>query len=234
MTKAVMVDCETTGLDEPEVIQLAFSRSFAWGEEPTAEDYSVLLFKPSKPITPGAKAAHHIIEADLETHSAWPGKFYFPVEYMIGHNVDFDWKALGSQPGVKRICTLALATALYEDTDSHSLTALMYYLFEAEDARKLARTAHSAHADVQMTWLLLKELMRDSGRTLSSLEDLWRLSEDARIPRRLSFGKHGPQDGRPGLLYSEVPTDYLDWMVKQQMEPYVLEAARRELRARVR
>ena len=29
-------------------------------------------------------------------------------EYIIGHNVDFDWKALG-QPNVKRICTQALA-----------------------------------------------------------------------------------------------------------------------------
>src|SRR2546430_10991643 len=47
-----------------------------------------------------------------------------------------------------------------------------------------------------MNWLLLKELISDAqkaGNTLASFGDLWRLSEDARIPRRLSFGKRSEE-----------------------------------------
>lgn len=235
LARAVIVDTETTGLDDPEVIELAYTRPFTWAEELVASDYTKARFRPSKPITPGAMAAHNIIEADLVNEPPWPGSHAFDVEYLIGHNVDFDWKALGSQPNIKRICTLELARLLYEDADSHSLRALMYYFYEAEDARNLAKNAHSADHDCGMTHLVLKEIILDYGRrggTLTSLEDLWRLSEDARIPRRLTFGKHGPKDGQPGLRYDEAPRDYLEWMLKQDMDPYVLTAARRALTAK--
>src|SRR5437773_8093810 len=109
LSRAMLVDTETTGLDEPHVIQLAHSKPFLWSEEITAGDYTVRMFKPGKPISTGAKAAHHIIEADLTDHPSWSGSYYLDAEYLIGHNIDFDWQALGEQPLVKRICTLALA-----------------------------------------------------------------------------------------------------------------------------
>lgn len=235
LARAVIVDTETTGLDEPQVIELAFSRPFTWAEELVSDDYGWERYKPSKPITPGAMAAHNIIEADLETYGPSPHSHFFDAEYLIGHNVDYDWKVLGSQPNIKRICTLELARLLYEDTDSHSLRALMYYFYEPVPARNLAKNAHSAAHDCGMTFLALREIMTDyvkGGGTLTSWEDLWRASEDARIPRRLTFGKHGPKDGKPGLLYSEAPGDYLDWMLKQDFDEYTLTAARRALRAR--
>src|SRR2546430_7251562 len=86
-----------------------------------------------------------------------------------------------------------------------------------------------------MNWLLLKELISDAqkaGNTLASFGDLWRLSEDARIPRRLSFGKYGPKDGKPGMLYSEVDIGYLEWMLKQDFGEYEALAAKRELERR--
>jgi len=230
--RAVIVDTETTGLDEPQVIELGYSRAFTWGEELTSGAYAVQRFKPSKPIAPGAMAAHHIIEADLADCRPSPAQHAFDADYLIGHNVDFDWKVLGSQPGIRRICTLALARFLYEDADSHSLGALMYYFYEPADARNLAKSAHSASHDCGLTFLLLKEILHDMPE-VSSFYDLWERSEEARIPRRLTFGKYGPKDGKPGMLYTDVPTDYLDWMLKQSMEPEVITAARRERQKRL-
>jgi len=233
--RAILADVETTGLDEPDVIQLAYSKPFTWGEEITVHDYTVKMFKPRKLISPGAKAAHHIIEADLADCPPWSGSYYLDAEYLIGHGIDFDWKVLGEQPLVKRICTLALSRMLYDDeTDSHSLSALMYCLYDDTEARAMAMHAHQAAQDVQMTWLLFKELISDAQVTwpLAGFEDLWRLSEQARIPRRLSFGKYGPKDGKRGLLYSEVDSGYLEWMLKQDFDEYTVLAATRELKAR--
>lgn len=57
------------------------------------------------------------------------GSFILPghVDYIIGHNVDFDWGVIG-KPEVKRNCTLALARKLWPDLDSHNQSALMHYL----------------------------------------------------------------------------------------------------------
>jgi exodeoxyribonuclease X len=245
IARAVLADVETTGFDEPDVIQLAFSKPFTWAQEITAEDYTVLNFQPGKPITNGAKAAHHIIEADLTDCPRWPGSYPLDADYLIGHNIDFDWKALGSQSGVRRICTLALARLLYEErTDSCALSALMYFLYEDKEARAMAKAAHGAQADLQMNWLLLKEIITDyntrgpleqsSRPLLSSFEDLWRLSEEARLPRRMSFGKLGPKDGNPGMLCVDVyrsDPSYYHWLMKDcdivRDDPYLREALRR-------
>jgi len=238
--RAVLLDSETTGFDEPHVIQLAHSKPFLWGEEITVEHYTVRMFKPGKPIENGAKATHHIIEADLAGCPPWSGSYYLDAEYLISHNIDYDWKALGEQPLVKRICTLALSRMLYDDADSHSLAALMYRLYEDSEARQMTRHAHEAASDVQMTWLLLKELITDAqkgGTVLASFEDLWRLSEEARIPKRMTFGKLGPKDGNPGMLCVEVyraDPHYHRWLMNDcdivRDDPYLREALQRGVR----
>lgn len=64
MSGAIILDTETTGLDAPEVIALANTTAF---EGPTNLTGAIGLqyFKPSKPISLGALATHHIIDEDL-------------------------------------------------------------------------------------------------------------------------------------------------------------------------
>src|SRR5690606_6977159 len=105
------------------------------------------FWNPGKPISYGAMATHHIVDADVA--DARPAaEFRLPdgVTHLIGHNVDFDWKVIG-EPDVKRICTLAVARRMWHDQDSHTRGALLYRTMGA-DARMALREAHNAMADV--------------------------------------------------------------------------------------
>jgi len=138
---AIILDTETTDTESPQVIELAYIQMQA----PVSRDSDILVrrrFRPSKPISLGAMATHHIIPADLVDEPEWPGRWDLPegVQYLVGHNIDFDWHAIGS-PNVKRICTLALARSVWPEIDSHRLSALMYYLYPHRMARELVREA---------------------------------------------------------------------------------------------
>jgi exodeoxyribonuclease X len=126
-------------------------------------------------------------------------------KYIIGHSVDFDWEAIG-KPEVKRICTLALARSLWPNLDSHTQSALLYY-FERATAREQLRDAHSALADVWICSKILGQIIDQLHP--SSLDALWEMSEKARIPTTMPFGKH------KGELISQVPSDYKQWMLRQ-------------------
>jgi exodeoxyribonuclease X len=161
-------------------------------------------------------ATHHIIESDLKDSPAWSDQVVsfrsMSAGYLVGHNIDFDWKAIGS-PDIKRICTLALARSVFPDLDSHSLSALTYHQYPHGMARELLKNAHSAGADVDLTYRLLYFLYDAVGRP-ATWEELWRISEKARIPTRFSFGKYGPKDGKKGALISEVlrsDRGYVKW-----------------------
>ena len=72
------------------------------------------------------------------------------IEYIIGHNVDFDWRML-SQPKVRRICTLALCRSLWPLADTHTLAAMIYHVHPyRQRVREIGqRRASRPAADVQ-------------------------------------------------------------------------------------
>jgi hypothetical protein len=47
------------------------------------------------------------------------------IEYLVGYNVDYDWRVIG-EPPIKRICVLALARSLLPGLDSYSQSAALY------------------------------------------------------------------------------------------------------------
>lgn len=219
MNKALIFDTETTGIDDPEVIEAA------WIEPHSLEDLMMEIkssflkkFKPSKPISLSAMSIHHIMMEDLEDCDP-SDSFSIPKDtnYLIGHNVDFDWKVAG-QPEVKRICTLALSRHLWPELDSHSLSAMIYFL-EYESARSLLRgKAHSAMNDVENCMILLHNIMKKTGN-VDSWETLWELSEIARIPTVMTFGKH------KGTPVKDIPADYKRWLLNQpDIDQYLIKA----------
>ena len=212
--KAIILDTETTGTKDPDVVELAWVELFSNNNTGIVfQQY----FRPNKPMEWGALATHHIIPQMLHSMpscdnvaSALPD-----AQYWIGHNIDFDWKAL-KQPKVKRICTLALARSIYPECDSHSLTAMMYYIHGANPATKAKlQNAHSAAHDILLCFDILIPMMEKIGVT--DLDQLYDVSEKARIPTVMPFGKH---KGEP---ISAVPKSYRDWYRRQpETDPYVL------------
>ena len=202
--KALIFDTETTSITEAEIIEAAWIQPDGTGEY-------CERFMPEGDISLGAMATHHIIPADLD--GCRPSSvFALPsVDYLIGHNVDFDWKAAG-EPAVKRICTLALSRWLFPEIDSHSQTAMMYHLFPKEEAREHCKNAHNALADVKVCRMILDALvdeMESRDIPAGNWEEIWQASETARIPTVMTFGKH------KDTAVKDVPRDYMRWYLGQ-------------------
>lgn len=162
MSAAAVFDVETTGIDSPDVIELAYAGPLAAPTDRfSAADVSCMKFTPSKPITLGAMSVHNIIEDDLLNAPPWPGSWSPPpsVLYLVAHNVELDWQAIGAPANLRTICTLALARRAWPHLDSHKLAATIYYLYPHPVARSMVRDAHSAAADVWMLGCLLAALV---------------------------------------------------------------------------
>lgn len=218
---AFLIDTETTDTDNPEVIELAYMGPLY--TPLTDAPVECLNFRPSKPISLGALATHHIIESDLKDYPVWPGR-WLPdsagVGYLVGHNCDFDWKAIGMPAGLKRICTLALARHVWPTIDSHRLEALIYHLYPHAMARELVKNAHNAAADVGLCYRVLAALWDAVGKP-DTWERFWQISERARIPAIMPMGKH------KGMPIAHVPNDYKRWLLKQpDVDPYLAQALR--------
>ena len=215
MSKSIIFDTEATGIKEPVLIEAA------WLELASIEPFIVTnpfvqRYNPGKPITLGALATHHIMDEEL-VDCPPASSFRLPddVSYIIGHNVDFDWEVIG-KPEIKRICTLALARKLWPNLDSHTQSALLYYL-ERNSAREQLRNAHSALTDVGICAVILDHICQQLG--VKTVEDLYTKSEKARIPTNMPFGKH------KGTLLADVPSDYKQWLLTQgDIDPYLRKA----------
>lgn len=182
---------------------------------------------PDRTISYGAMAVSHITPDDVKdyrNHKLVVPQ-YLPVgeAYIIGHNVDFDIQ-VAANAGVdvsqyKRICTQALARRLLPDLDSHSLGALTYAT-NPDLARQHCRNAHNAGWDVTFTLWLLKHLCELGN--ITSMEQLYLASEEARIPLTFTLPKH-----RGKLITEVAKTDkgYLQWVIKTFTDdPYLVKA----------
>lgn len=219
MTAAIL-DTETTGKNQPLPIEVGYLLIPSPGE-PLTSSYNE-RFNPGKPIELGAMAIHMILDSDLvdcRSHT----EFAMPdVQYMIGHNVDYDWNVLG-RPDVRRICTLVLARYVWPQLDSHTQTALLLS-FNPELARDWLNNhqTHSALVDVRICERILNGIISELKPVLwggenPTWEQLWQLCESLRIPKVMPFGKHKDK------TFDKLPVDYINWyMGATDQDPYVL------------
>lgn len=217
--KAIVIDTETNDKDNPEVIELAYTEIRLTANGIMSLHTVTSRYDCRQPIRFGAMATHHIFPDEIKGEPYFNPKLNAPVaEYYIGHNIDFDWRALG-EPPVQRICTLAMARYLWPECDSHTISALMYYLFpeDRQMTRLRLRDAHNAMFDVKFTVEILWECYKKSG--VSSLEELHAFSEMCRVPQIMTFGKF---KGRP---VAAVDNGWRSWYKKQSdKDPYLLQA----------
>lgn len=230
----LVLDTETTGREPPEVIEMAYN--VLDPENDWRFDHSNLYrFQPKQGSTTGALAVHHILDPELDL-SAPSETAELPegTDYIIGHNVDYDWKVLG-QPDVKRICTLALSRWLWPLADAHTLGAMCYFLWPHADAKQMLTVPgnagfglHSAQFDADLCTSIFHRILQELNERSSAGEQLpwtpfsiWEVSEKARIPTVMAFGKH------KGMKIKDLPWGYKQWMLKQEdMDSYLLRAVR--------
>ena len=218
---AYIFDSETTGLVAPQLVEAAWLKIGSIVGLPITEHF-LQRYKPAKPIELGALATSHILDEELA--DCQPNdSFAMPedTQYIIGHNVDYDWRVIG-EPKVKRICTKALSSMLWPLADSHTQSAMIYLHFRNE-ASGLLRNAHAALDDVKncrkLLGVIIDTLADRRGAAIESWEDLWVISEDARIPTIIGFGKH------KGMPITDLPGDYRSWLLKQNdLDPFVRKA----------
>jgi len=215
ISKTIIFDTEATGIKDPVLIEAA------WLELESLDPFSVAnpfvhRYNPGKSITLGALATQNILDEEL-VDCPPASSFHLPsdVEYVIGHNADFDWEVIG-KPDIKRICTLALARKLWPTLDSHNQGALLYYM-DRNTAREQLQNAHSALTDVGICAVILDRICQELG--IKTIEDLYTESEKARIPTTMPFGKH---KGQP---LADLPSDYKQWLLSQgDIDPYLRKA----------
>lgn len=178
-------------------------------------------FSCPEPIALGALATHHILETDIAEKPSFD-TFNMPqgVQYLIGHNIDYDIKAVQKcQPDftVKGICTLALCRMVWPELP-HTLSAMYYHVMDdLELARKHLRHAHNAKADIYFTGVILKTLVEQLG--IKDMNSLFIMSETARIPKYITFGKH------KGTAIKDLDPSYVTWLLRQgDLDPYLRKA----------
>jgi len=224
--KAYVLDTETSQLGNPEVIELAYGEVDLTTREIAGDGIFCTRFKPKGKLSCGAMAVHHIIPSDLDGCPDSSGaKIPGDCSYLIGHNIDFDWKVLGSPSHIKRIDTMAMARAYWPGVEGHTLGACIYRISEFEQARTLLQSAHSAKTDIELALHLLDHFILEYIGQPDSWEHLWQVSEECRVPKVWAFGKH------KGKQIGEADKGYLNWVIKQpDMDEYVKVAARSALR----
>jgi exodeoxyribonuclease X len=167
--RAIVLDTETTGLRDPEPCEVACiylrglehypDKSLITEKHETFQD----RFKPGKPIEYGAQQIHGItiaMVADKEKFSMAALGLPSTVEYLICHNVSYDFRVLRKPEGLKKICTVKLAKRLWPELKSHKLTLLIEEFFP-EVGKQLTTNAHGALVDSKLCLLILYQAIQE-------------------------------------------------------------------------
>src|SRR5690606_16541647 len=222
--QAIILDTETHTLNG-QPIEIAYA-PVAIVDHKISMDKSRLfdqLYSCDEPISFAAMAVHHILESDMDGQPHY-SSFKLPQEttYIIGHNIDYDIRAIEkcgvNTTHIKAICTLALARHVWPDAEAHNISALIYMITRGSGrAREMIRKAHRADMDIILTANILMHIVHHL--KISSIDELYEASEEARIPRTINFGKHR------GTAIAELPADYVQWLLRQEeLDPYLRKA----------
>jgi exodeoxyribonuclease X len=222
--QAIILDTETHALNGLP-IEIAYAPIQIEDGKLTLDKAQIFdqLYSVDEPISYGAMAVHHILESDLINQPHYT-TFTLPKEttYIIGHNIDYDIRAIEKcgvdTSNIKAICTLALARKVWPDAEAHNISALIYMITKgSEKAREMIKKAHRADMDIILTANILMHIVHHL--KITTIEELYEVSEDARIPRMINFGKH------KGTQIADLPSDYIQWLLRQdELDPYLRKA----------
>lgn len=227
-----VIDLETSGFAPPaEIIEIGRVDVTVEGGVWQIGHPTARLYRPLNGIPPEAKAIHHITEANFEANTpvctedrlrtaVWDGA---RPDVFVSHNSEFERAFIpdGITGGLPWICTYKAALRVWPDAPGHSNQVLRYWRgLELEAA--LAMPPHRAGPDAWVTAHVLAELLK-----AANVEQMIAWTAEPKLLPRILFGKHR------GSKWTEVPTDYLQWMVRQvDMDRDAIWCAQQELKRR--
>ncbi|TGP22346.1 MULTISPECIES: 3'-5' exonuclease [unclassified Mesorhizobium] len=201
-----VTDTETTGLTDPkELVEIGWTdvRLFPTGWAIESGPHARLV-NPGMPITAGAKSAHHLFDEDVADGMAPDearGLVAAGADFIACHNLAYDGPLLKSaKPG---ICTFKCAKDVYPNLESHKNGAIWYALGLGGGAKQM-EPVHRAGPDSWTTAHILLDLLR-----VLAVETMVDISANPLRLLKMTFGKHA------GTPFSELPTDYIDWIVNK-------------------
>lgn len=217
------LDTETTGFVDPDPVEIAFIDCVGPPHHMKIAQKAQEFYKPRKPIENGAMAVHHITNEDVAGHQKWDPESFHPGEgfdFLVGHSIDYDWNVIG-KPEVRRICTDAMARHTWPEADSYKQSALLYRLYGGK-AREMfnLKFAHGALLDIENCYHLFGVIVKI--HKFKAWEEVWKFSEEARVPIKMPFGKHR------GEKIADMPRSYKNWLLGQpDVDPYLRVALER-------
>ena len=214
MGKVLILDTETTGISDPVIpIEVAYIEIGKFENLKIKKSFRQLYNPGDNKIDYSAMVTHNIIPEDLVKKPIYT-EFKLPenVEYMIGHNIKFDYKVIGSPENIKLIDTLQISRKLFPDLDSHKQGAILYYLLDHKKARKILKNSHSALHDVKICRIILEHFIRITN--VKSFDELYEYNNIAKIPDKMPFGKH------KGVSLLDLPKDYIMWLLNKYETQY--------------
>lgn len=215
--KIFVMDTETTGFDPQDggVVEVA-------AVDGLGGSFRHTLVNPGHPISPDAKATHHITEKMVRDEPTLEDALQYVLRgaednfVTVWHNAEFD---LGFMPEYVRnqpyICTWRCSMHLWPTAPNHKNGALWYWLnIDHEMPEEAGNMPHRALFDSLMTRDLFLHMLRTVEERNPSVGNpidhlIWMTAQPV-ILDTVRFGKHR------GLKWSEVPIDYLSWMLRQK------------------
>lgn len=202
MTIIRVLDFETTGLAPPEAAVCEVGWYDVAIEEPWLRNGAGYLTNPGHPIPPEAMAVHHIYDSDVVGAPRFSEVVIDEphVDIFAAHMASFE-RGFFSGNGKPWICTLKVARRLWPKAPAFSNQALRYWR-----GYPLSRSAttppHRALPDAYVTAWIVHDML-----ALAPIEDMIRWTEEPSLLPQVTFGKH------KGKEWSDLPLDYLDWIV---------------------
>jgi exodeoxyribonuclease X len=200
-----VVDVETTSMDDPaEMVEVGWTdvRLFPQGWEIETGPHS-LIVNPGMPISFPAMAVHHITQS-VAGGGMDPDQARADVaagaDYLCAHNVEFDSRFIRGH-SVPWICTFKAARTAWPELQSHKNGSIRYERGLCLDDPQ-TEPSHRAGPDTWVTAHILLDLLK-----LYQPETLVEISTKPVLLLKVDFGLHA------GKRWSEVPTDYIDWIL---------------------
>jgi exodeoxyribonuclease X len=227
-----VIDIETTGLTPPaEIIEIGRVDVTDAGGSFQIDRPMSRLYRPLREIPPETMAVHHITQADFDQNTpvctderlrlaVWGGA---KPDFLVAHNCDFERTFIPNNitQGLPWICTFKAALRVWPNAPRHTNQVLRYWREIVLD-RSVAMPPHRAGPDAWVTAHLLVELLK-----VTSAAEMVSWTTQPPLYPTIPIGRYR---GRP---WSEVPTEYLEWLNRlERIDQGIRLGANRELKRR--